>query len=218
MKRWRWDAARRGLRAFRARRSDNRVARVLLSTLKRIAWAIALVAAFPAAVLAAFGRFAAGFEFFAHLLALAPGLPGSYLRVAYYSLTLRSCSLESHVGMGSFFAHSHASVGRKVYIGALCVLGRTTIGDRTQIASGVQVLSGRRQHERDSEGRILGAEEDAFAEVSIGPDCWIGAGAIVMSDIGEGTTIGAGSVVTKPVPPGTVAVGNPAQVIRTIHA
>ena len=79
---------------------------------------------------------------------LAPGLPGSYLRVAYYAMTLRSCSLDSHIGMGSFFAHPQASVGHRVYIGSLCVLGQTNIGDRTQIASGVQILSGRRQHGR----------------------------------------------------------------------
>src|SRR6185295_19876042 len=108
----------------------------------------------PWAVVAAFGRFKVGFAFCAQALALAPGLPGSYLRVAYYAMTLRSCSLESHIGIGSFFAHSQASVGHRVYIGPLCVLGQTSIGDRTQIASGVQILSGRRQHGRGHDGRI----------------------------------------------------------------
>jgi maltose O-acetyltransferase len=36
-----------------------------------------------------------------------------------------------------------------------------------------------------------------------------------MADIGEGTTIGAGSVVTRPIPPRSVAVGNPAKVIKS---
>jgi virginiamycin A acetyltransferase len=183
--------------------------------LKRIGWAVALVLTFPGAVLAAFGRFKGLFAFFAQALSLAPGLPGSYLRVAYYSMTLRSCSLDSHIGMGSFFAHPQASIGRRVYIGSLCVLGQTSIGDRTQIASGVQILSGRRQHGRDQDGRIEGAEQGVFEVIPIGSDCWIGAGAIVMADIGEGTTIGAGSVVTRPIPPRSVAVGNPAKVIKS---
>ena len=34
--------------------------------------------------------------------------------------------------------------------------------------------------------------------------------------IGEGCVIGAGAVVTKDIPPHSVAVGNPARVIRTI--
>jgi acetyltransferase-like isoleucine patch superfamily enzyme len=183
--------------------------------LKRIGWAVALVLTFPGAALAAFGRFEGGFAFFAQALSLAPGLPGSYLRVAYYAMTLRSCSLESHIGSGTFFAHSRASVGHRVYIGSLCVMGQTDIGDRTQIASGVQILSGRRQHGRAKDGHIEGAEQGVFEVIPIGSDCWIGAGAIVMAEIGEGTTIGAGSVVTRPIPARSVAVGNPAKVIKS---
>jgi virginiamycin A acetyltransferase len=183
--------------------------------LKRIVQIIALIAAFPFALFAGFGRIERAFEFFAHLAALAPGLPGSYLRAAYYSMTLISCSLDCHIGFGTFFAHPQASVGQRVYIGMLCVLGKTNIGDRTQIASGVQVLSGRRQHGRSPDGRIEGAEQGVFQTVPIGADCWIGAGAIIMAEIGEGTTIGAGSVVTRPIPARCVAVGNPARVIKS---
>jgi acetyltransferase-like isoleucine patch superfamily enzyme len=191
------------------------VASSLKKICKLIGRAVALLLTLPWAVLTAFGRFGVGFTFFAQALSLAPGLPGSYLRVAYYSMTLRSCSLDCHIGIGSFFAHSQASVGNRVYIGSLCVLGKTNIGDRTQIASGVQVLSGRRQHGRSHDGRIEGAEQGVFETVPIGSDCWIGAGAIVMAEIGEGTTIGAGSVVTRPIPPRSVAVGNPARVIQS---
>jgi virginiamycin A acetyltransferase len=184
-------------------------------SIKRIVRFVALIVASPGALLTGFGRFERAFEFFGHILALAPGLPGSYLRVAYYCMTLRSCSPDCHIGLGSFFAHSQASVGHRVYIGPLCVLGQTKIGDRTQIASGVQILSGRRQHGRSEDGRIEGAEQGVFEVIPIGAECWIGAGAIVMAEIGEGTTIGAGSVVIHPVPPRSVAVGNPARVIKS---
>lgn len=148
----------------------------------------------------------------AHLYALVPGLVGDYLRIAYYHLTLTQCSLESRISFGSFFAHPDCRVGPGVYIGAYNVIGRCEIGARSQIASGVQILSGRRQHARDAEGHILGADETAFTRVTIGPDCWLGAAAIIMADIGAGTTIGAGAVVTKPIPARVVAVGNPARV------
>ncbi|HZL50611.1 MAG TPA: DapH/DapD/GlmU-related protein [Terracidiphilus sp.] len=184
---------------------------------KRIGWAIALLLTFPCAILAAFGRLRVGFTFFAQALSLVPGLPGSYLRVAYYAMTLRACSLDSHIGIGSFFAHSQASVGHRVYIGSLCILGKTNIGDRTQIASGVQILSGRRQHGRAKDGRIEGSEEGVFENIPIGSDCWIGASAIIMAAVGEGTTIGAGSVVTRAISPRSVAVGNPARVIKSTN-
>jgi virginiamycin A acetyltransferase len=181
---------------------------------KGILHAIFLALTFPCALMSGFGRSEAIFQFWAQFCAAIPGLPGDYCRVAYYRLTLEECALESRIQFGSFFAHPQARVGRGVYIGSYCVLGRTFIGARCQIASAVQILSGSRQHGRDAEGRILGAERGAFETVVIGSDCWIGAGAIVMAELGSGTTIGAGSVVTAPVPAGSVAVGSPARVIR----
>lgn len=189
---------------------------MLKNALKLILNAAFLLLAFPMALLSFFGRIEAIYLYFAQFCALAPGLPGDYLRIAYYKLTLAECAIESRIQFGSFFAHPQARVGRLVYIGSYCVLGRTTIGDRTQIASHVQVLSGKRQHGRDEEGRILGSEHGAFEQVTIGADCWIGAAVIVMADIGDGATVGAGSIVTNPVPPGAVAVGNPARVTKIL--
>ena len=174
-----------------------------------------MAVAFPLALLSGFGRFEPLYLIGAQYLALLPGLPGDYIRIAWYRMTLEECALESRIQFGSFFAHPQAKVGRGVYIGSYCVLGRTSIGDRTQIASAVQILSGGRQHARDAEGRIMGSEHGQFETVAIGSDCWIGAGAIVMAEVGRGSTIGAGSVVTAPVPPGSVAVGSPARVIKS---
>ena len=48
---------------------------------------------------------------------------------------------------------------------------------------------------------------------------WIGGGAILLPGvtIGRGSVIGAGAVVTKDVSPYSVAVGNPARVIRQVE-
>lgn len=55
--------------------------------------------------------------------------------------------------------------------------------------------------------------------VTIGRNCWIGAGAIILPgvSIGDGSVIGAGSVVTKDIPSGVVAVGNPCRILREIN-
>ncbi len=173
-----------------------------------------MIFALPWALIAGFGRFAEMFSLAAQACAAVPGLPGDYLRIAFYKLTLEQCSLGSRISFGSFFAHRSAVVGQAVYIGSYCVLGSCRIGDRTQIASHVQVLSGRRQHPRDASGHIGGAAEGEFEKVDIGPDCWIGASAIIMAPVGARTTIGAGAVVVHPVEAGVVAVGNPARVIK----
>jgi virginiamycin A acetyltransferase len=188
----------------------------LRQALKTAVQWLALFAVSPFALLTGFGRFSSAFKAFAHLMALAPGLPGDYLRIAYYALTLSKCSLHSRVSFGSFFAQSSASVGRGVYIGAYSVLGACNIGERSQIASHVQVLSGRHQHARGADGRISGSNEEEFQRVAIGADCWIGASAIIMADIGPGTTVGAGAVVTHPVPANVVAVGNPARLLEQV--
>jgi acetyltransferase-like isoleucine patch superfamily enzyme len=52
--------------------------------------------------------------------------------------------------------------------------------------------------------------------VVIGDRVWIGARAIVLKGvtIGHDTVVGAGAIVTRSLPPRTVAVGQPARVIR----
>lgn len=188
---------------------------MLKRALKTAAHAVFLALALPAAILSRFGRWEPLYLLFAQFYAILPGLPGDYMRIAFYKLTLLDCSLASRVSFGTFFAHREATIAPQVYIGSYCVLGRVTIGERTQVASGVQILSGLRQHVRDTDGRILGSSQGNFTPVLIGADCWIGAAAIVMANVGARCTIGAGSVVSRPIPANSVAVGSPARVIRS---
>jgi maltose O-acetyltransferase len=53
--------------------------------------------------------------------------------------------------------------------------------------------------------------------VEIGPQCWVGMGTCILPGvkIGEGVVIGAGSVVTSDLEAYTVAVGNPAKVVKS---
>jgi maltose O-acetyltransferase len=55
--------------------------------------------------------------------------------------------------------------------------------------------------------------------VTIGDDCWIGGQVVICPGvtIGSGCVIGAGSVVTKDIPEDSLAVGNPAKVIRKLN-
>lgn len=181
--------------------------------LKTLFLGISTLLVFPAVLLSAFGRIREVYRFFAQAHALIPGLPGDYLRAAYYRWTLAEFGPNSRIQFASYFAHPEARVGRNVYIGSMNIIGRAVIGDGCQIASGVQILSGGRQHLRGEDGSLSGSDRGEFETVRIGKGCWIGASAIVMADVGEYTTVGAGSVVTKELPANCTAVGSPARVL-----
>ena len=176
--------------------------------IKRTAQAVALVVAFPCALATGFGHLRPAFTFFSQLLALGPGLPGDYLRAAYYKLTLRHCSIDTRIAFGTHFVRRESALGEFVSIGSYCVIGGATIGPGTQIGSHVLIPGGRHQHSRDASGNLTSTQ---YSEISIGNRCWVGDGAILMADIGEGSTIGAGAVVARPISAGVVAVGNPAR-------
>ena len=63
---------------------------------------------------------------------------------------------------------------------------------------------------------IIFSKHITSKKTTIGNDVWIGANAIILAgvNIGDGAVVGAGAVVTKDVPPYSVAVGNPAKVVK----
>ena len=86
------------------------------------------------------------------------------------------------------------------------------IGDNTLVASRTTILC--HEHvKRDKVDRRNPWVTDTF----IGKNCFIGVGVTILPGvtIGDEVIIGASSVVTKNIPSNSVAVGNPATVIRT---
>lgn len=112
----------------------------------------------------------------------------------------------------------HISVGDRTFVNFNAVFldaAPVTIGSDVQIGPGVQLLTP--THELDTERRRAGWER--AEPVTVGDNVWLGAGVIVCPGvtIGENTVVGAGSVVTRDLPPGVLAVGNPARVIRRLQ-
>lgn len=103
-------------------------------------------------------------------------------------------------------------LGAGVFLNFNCVIldvVEVRIGDRTQIAPGVQILTA--DHPRDAATRASGLE---FGRpITIGRNVWIGAGALILPGvtIGDDALVGAGSVVTRDVPAGQTVFGNPAR-------
>ncbi|MBU0982881.1 MAG: acyltransferase [candidate division Zixibacteria bacterium] len=97
-------------------------------------------------------------------------------------------------------------------------VGQVDIGDDTVIANYVSILSGGRQHNFDDPEKPIFSFNEGFSEVSIGTNCFIGEKTTVMANIGDKCIVGAGSVVVKDIPEYSVAVGNPARVVKDRRA
>ncbi len=109
------------------------------------------------------------------------------------------------VEIGNFAELKNATVGDHTKVHHMSYLGDVTVGARVNIGAGTVVCNydGKRKHHT-----VI--EDDAF----IGSDTML----IAPLRVGKGAVTGAGSVVNKDVPPGGVAVGVPARVIRYVTA
>lgn len=110
------------------------------------------------------------------------------------------------------------SVGEGTFINSgLTALdvARITIGRDVQIGPNVQLLT----PIHPLESRPRRAKLEAARPITIEDNVWLGGGVIVLPGvtIGANSVIGAGAVVTKDVPPFSLAVGNPARVIRELE-
>jgi len=90
-----------------------------------------------------------------------------------------------------------------------------TIGDRASISPRVTFVL----HTQPNESRIVPYVNSHKGSITIGPDAWLGTGAVILPNvtIGEGAVVGANSVVTKSVAPYTVVGGVPAHVIKPVN-
>jgi maltose O-acetyltransferase len=113
--------------------------------------------------------------------------------------------------------------GYQTFVGARCFanwglisldVATVTIGDDVQVGPNVQLLTATHPLEpgprRD--------KWEAAEPIVIGDNVWLGGGVIVCPGvtIGADTVVGAGSVVVRDLPPGVVAVGSPARVVRAL--
>ncbi|WP_437312962.1 sugar O-acetyltransferase [Sorangium sp. So ce385] len=87
-----------------------------------------------------------------------------------------------------------------------------TVGSHVMMGPRCQLLTG--NHSLDPQLRRAGWEE--ARPITIEDGVWLGAGVTVLPGvtIGRDTVVGAGSVVTTNLPPGVIAVGNPARLVR----
>lgn len=110
----------------------------------------------------------------------------------------------------------HLTIGSDVTIGrhnVIAVKGRTIIGDCTLLGPYCQIND---QSHGMSRSDLIINQRAIIEPVTIGRDCWLGAGTRVLPGvtIGDGAIVGAGSVVTHDIPPYQIWAGVPARFLK----
>ena len=107
-------------------------------------------------------------------------------------------------------------IGKNVFINACCRFqdqGGIEIGDGSLIGHNTTIATLNHDFNPDKRANLHPSPVKIGKKVWIGSDCTILPGV----EIGDGAVIGAGSVVTKNIPANSIAVGNPARVIKQIE-
>lgn len=157
------------------------------------------------------------FNMCAQMMAILPGLPGVFLRRAFYVWTLESCSPHCHIGFGTIFSHRNVRIEQHVYIGNYALISCADIGEYTLIGSRTSIINKTALHELDDDGRWTPFSAEQLSKVSISKNVWVGEGAIIMADIGERSMIGAGAVVTNNIKADILVAGNPARFVKNLN-
>ncbi len=87
------------------------------------------------------------------------------------------------------------------------------VGDASMVAARCMIVTA--NHDLGRRG-LEAFDALEAGPVTIGRDCWLGAGVIVLPGvtIGDGTVVGAGSVVTGDLPAESICIGAPARSVR----
>jgi len=162
-----------------------------------------------------FGQSNSIFQSLSQWLSLIPGKLGIYSRAAFYHWACPQTSDDICIGFLTVLSHRNTTLKRGVYIGPQSNIGMCTIEEDTLLGSGVHVLSGNRQHRFEDTHTAIQQQGGNYTKISIGKDCWLGNGSIVMANIDHQAIIAAGSVVIRPVETGAIYGGNPARFVKS---
>jgi acetyltransferase-like isoleucine patch superfamily enzyme len=111
----------------------------------------------------------------------------------------------------------YVHIGERAALGAYCQVmggGGVVIGRDALFSRNVSIVS--TGHGMDMSETPIKLQSTTGELTVIEPGCFLGANVVVLPGVtvGAGTVVGANSVVTKSLPPGVVAAGTPAHILR----
>ncbi len=119
------------------------------------------------------------------------------------------------VPSGKLEIASNARIGRNCLL--LC-RRKLTIGESSVLDNNVTVVDCRPKFQQILPGMSLDRLARTTKPVQIGPNCWIGIGAVILPGvrIGPNCVVAAGAVVTRDVPGGVTVGGVPARFLKRL--
>lgn len=134
-------------------------------------------------------------------------LPFNRFELGAFSTVEDFCTVNNGVGAVLIGSHTRVGMGN-------VVIGPVTIGSNVIFAQNV-VMSGL-NHGYEDVTCPIHLQKVTTAPITVEDDCWIGANVVITAGvtIGKHAVVAAGAVVTKNIPPFSVAVGNPARIIK----
>jgi acetyltransferase-like isoleucine patch superfamily enzyme len=141
-----------------------------------------------------------------------------YIRLGEGSVIGPYSTLSAGVGPGQVLERECViSIGDRCVIGkGSAIVGHTSVEIDDDVWTGPYVYVTDANHGYEDVSLPIGVQFTADEPVRIGAGSWLGTGVVVLpgTTIGRHVVVGAGAVVAGDLPDQSVAVGNPARVVR----
>ena len=135
-------------------------------------------------------------------------------------INLYGCEIGDETKIGAFVEiQKNATVGKRCKISShTFICEGVTIEDNVFIGHGVMFINDSYPRATTPGGGLQTEQDWKVEKTLVKKGASIGTGVTVLANvtIGEDAIVGAGAVVTRDVPPRTIVAGNPARVLRSI--